>query len=586
MQLHPEYNKIQYKTPSRSSSRTMRLECAHPFLSNFFLPTVTDPPYIFLPFFLTLLFLSCNQLPASTSRFYLPPFLPRKGKVVGELPTTSLTVPIARYVKMDIFTPAVQMGLPLTRIISRMTLLQILASAVGEDVIFNKSHVVGFEDHGHKVTVMLENGKQYEGDLLVGADGIRSKVRQSLFGPQEAVYSGYTCYTGIADFVPLDIESVGFRVLLGHKQYFVSSDVVAGKMQWYAFHKEPPGGVDSPHGKKERLLKIFEGWCDYVIDLIIASDEDAILRRDIYDLTPTCTWGRGHVTLLGDSVHAMQPNMSQGGCMAIEDSYQLAEELDKAWRQSVESGTPIDVVSSLRSYERNRRLRVAIIHAMARMAAFAASYYTSYLDVGLGPLLFLKKFRIPNPATVGCRFLVDLAMRLIISWVLAGGSLKFEGRSPCCRLSEKANDQFLRWLEDDDALEQSINGDWFLLPFGNEAAVSEPIHLSRDENRDCIIGSEKQENSPGTYLITLCSPQVSNVHACISYKDGAFFLTDLQSKYGTYIINNEGRRYRIRPNSSARFRPSNIIEFGSDKKATFRVKVMRSPPKPAEKEEN
>ncbi|GKU92856.1 hypothetical protein SLEP1_g6526 [Rubroshorea leprosula] len=390
---------------------------------------------------------------------------------------------LLRYVKMDMFTPAVQMGLPLTRIISRMTLLQILASAVGEDVIFNKSYVVGFEDHGHKVTVMLENGKQYEGDLLVGADGIQSKVRQSLFGPQEAVYLGYTCYSGIADFVPADIESVGFRVLLGHKQYFVSSDVVAGKMQWYAFHKEPPGGVDSPHGKKERLLKIFEGWCDYVIDLIIASDEDAILRRDIYDLTPTCTWGRGHVTLLGDSVHAMQPNMSQGGCMAIEDSYQLAEELDKAWRQSVESGTPIDVVSSLR-----RRLRVAIIHAMARMAAIAASYYMSYLDVGLGPLLFLKKFWIPHPATVGCRFLVDLAMRLIISWVFGGGSLKFEGRSPCCRLSEKANDQFLRWLEDDDALERSINGDWFLLPFGNEAAVSEPIHLSRDENRDCIIG--------------------------------------------------------------------------------------------------
>ncbi|GLT68034.1 hypothetical protein SLA2020_402970 [Shorea laevis] len=189
------------------------------------------------------------------------------------------------------------------------------------------------------------------------------------------------------DFVPADIESVGFCVLLGHKQYFVFSDVVAGKMQWYAFHKEPPGGVDSPHGKKERLLKIFEGWCDYVIDLIIVSDEDAILCHDIYDLTPTCTWGRGHVTLLGDSVHAMQPNMSKGGCMAFEDSYQLAEELDKAWRQSIESGTPVDIVSSLRSYERNRRLRVAIIHAMARMVAVLVSNYRSYLDIGFGPLL-------------------------------------------------------------------------------------------------------------------------------------------------------------------------------------------------------
>lgn len=68
------------------------------------------------------------------------------------------------------------------------------------------------------------------------------------------------------------------------------------------------------------MLKIFEGWCDNVIDLIVATDEEAILRRDIYDRPPTFTWGKGCVTLLGDSVHAMQPNMGQGGCMAIEVS--------------------------------------------------------------------------------------------------------------------------------------------------------------------------------------------------------------------------------------------------------------------------
>ena len=60
------------------------------------------------------------------------------------------------------------------------------------------------------------------------------------------------------------------------------------------------------------------GWCDNVVDLIQATDEEAILRRDIYDRTPKLTWGKGRITLLGDSVHAMQPNMGQGGCMAIE----------------------------------------------------------------------------------------------------------------------------------------------------------------------------------------------------------------------------------------------------------------------------
>nr|AIU94746.1 zeaxanthin epoxidase [Morus alba var. multicaulis] len=479
------------------------------------------------------------------------------------------------YVKFDTFTPASDRGLPVTRVISRMALQQILARAVGDDIIKNESTVVDFEDHGDKVTVILENGQRYEGDLLVGADGIWSKVRKNLFGPTEAIYSDYTCYTGIADFVPADIETVGYRVFLGHKQYFVSSDVGAGKMQWYAFHKEPPGGVDGPRGKRERLLKIFEGWCDNVIDLILATDEDVILRRDIYDRTPTLTWGRGRVTLLGDSIHAMQPNMGQGGCMAIEDSYQLALELDKAWEESIKSGTPVDIVSSLKRYEKARRLRVAVIHGMARMAALMASTYKAYLGVGLGPLSFLTKYRIPHPGTFGGRFFIDLAMPLMLNWVLGGNSSKLEGRPQSCRLSDKASDHLRKWFEDNDALERAMKGEWFILPHGNATGTLQPIRLNRDENKPSIVGSVPHDDSSET-SITLPLPQVSNRHARISYKDGAFFVTDLRSEHGTWIADNEGRRYRIPPNFPSRFRPSDSIEFGSDKQAVFRVKVIRS----------
>ncbi|GMP27986.1 hypothetical protein CsSME_00003727 [Camellia sinensis var. sinensis] len=470
------------------------------------------------------------------------------------------------YCKFDTFTPAAERGLPVTRVISRMTLQQILACAVGEDAIMNDSNVVNFEDDGDKVTVILENGQRYEGDLLVGADGIWSKVRKNLFGFTEATYSGYTCYTGIADFVPADIETVGYRVFLGHKQYFVSSDVGAGKMQWYAFHNEPPGGVDGS------------------TDLLLATDEDAILRRDIYDRAPTFNWGKGRVTLLGDSVHAMQPNLGQGGCMAIEDSYQLAMELDKAWERSVESGSPIDVVYSLRSYEDARRLRVAVIHGLARMAAIMASTYKAYLGVGLGPLSFLTKFRIPHPGRVGGRFFIDLAMPLMLSWVLGGNGSNLDGRSLSCRLSDKANDQLRNWFEDDDALERAVNGEWCLLPYGNADGALKPIFLSRDEKQPCIIGSVSHTDIPGM-SVALPLPQVSKMHARISCKNGAFFVTDLRSEHGTWLRDNEDKRYRVPSNFPTRFRPSDIIEFGSDRKVAFRVKVVKDPQKIAENKE-
>ncbi|KAI3699581.1 hypothetical protein L2E82_43989 [Cichorium intybus] len=482
------------------------------------------------------------------------------------------------YIKFDTFTPAVERGLPVTRVISRMTLQKILADAVGEDIILNGSNVVNFEDNGEKVSVTLENGERFEGDLLVGADGIWSKVRKNLFGPKDVTYSGYTCYTGIADFIPPDIDTVGYRVFLGHKQYFVSSDVGGGKMQWYAFHKEPAGGTDKPDGKKERLLEIFGGWCDNVVDLLLATDEEAILRRDIFDRMPKFTWGKGRVTLLGDSVHAMQPNLGQGGCMAIEDSYQLALELDKAWNQSTKSGTPIDIESSLRRYEDARRLRVAVIHGLARMAAIMASTYKAYLGVGLGPLSFLTNFRIPHPGRVGGRFFIDIGMPLMLSWVLGGNGSKLEGRPQQCRLTDKANNELQNWFRDDDALERALTGEWFLLPVGSQNVGSDPVSLSRDEKKPCIVGSVPHTSIPGNSIV-ISSPEISKLHARISCKDGAFFVTDLRSENGTYITDNEDRRYRVPPNFPARFHPSDILEFGPNKKVAFRVKVMREPPK-------
>lgn len=172
------------------------------------------------------------------------------------------------YCKFDTFHPAVDMGLPVTRVISRHVLQEILADRVreigGPDIIENEVRIVDYKqvvrDGKKKAIAVADDGKEWEGDVLVGADGIWSKIRHQMIGHTEANYSQYTCYTGISDFTPPDIDTVGYRVFLGNEQYFVSSDVGGGKMQWYGFHKEPAGGEDEPGRRKERLMKIFGHW--------------------------------------------------------------------------------------------------------------------------------------------------------------------------------------------------------------------------------------------------------------------------------------------------------------------------------------
>ncbi|KAF3338593.1 Zeaxanthin epoxidase [Carex littledalei] len=111
------------------------------------------------------------------------------------------------FAKFDTFSTAAEQGQPVARVISRITLQQILARALGDDAILINSNVVDFFDRGNKVC--FKNGQQLDCDLLVGGDGISSKVRKILFRAKDSTYSGYTCYTGITDYVPPHIGTVG-----------------------------------------------------------------------------------------------------------------------------------------------------------------------------------------------------------------------------------------------------------------------------------------------------------------------------------------------------------------------------------------
>ncbi|XP_023768548.1 zeaxanthin epoxidase, chloroplastic isoform X2 [Lactuca sativa] len=310
--------------------------------------------------------------------------------------------------KIDLLAPAIKKGLPVTLVISRTTLQEILLKAVGDHIVFNNSKVVEISQDPHKVVATLDDGRQFEGDILVGADGIWSEVRKKLFGTQEASYSGYTCYSGLVDYVPSYTNSIGYRVFLGRNQYFVASDVGNGKMQWYAFHKEPQIGSGTLEGKKVRLTKLFGSWCSDVTRLIAKTREEMILRRDIYDRDMIYSWGKGRVTLLGDAAHPLQPNLGLGGCLAIEDCHRLIHELESIKKSEYNAIKSIDIASALKRYEQKRMLRTMITHGVTRMASKSLSGYQSFT--------FLSAFRLP----VQVSEFLQMVSSYFMTWLVAG----------------------------------------------------------------------------------------------------------------------------------------------------------------------
>lgn len=226
-------------------------------------------------------------------------------------------------------------------------------------------------------------GENLKAMFWLGQMEFGQKYVPNFLGAQDATYSNYTCYSGLTDrtlchliLIPLVWE------------------------QWNAFHKEPPKSSDPPTGKKNRLLQLFGSWCSEVNTLISETPENMVLRIDIYDRDMIFSWGNGQrVTLLGDAAHPRQPNLGQGGCMAIEDSYQLILELEKVDMKGSDGSLSKHISSALKRYERRRMFRVTTVHAVSRMASEMLSTYNPSPDLGLTFLFNLIGLQIiTNPA--------------------------------------------------------------------------------------------------------------------------------------------------------------------------------------------
>jgi salicylate hydroxylase len=244
--------------------------------------------------------------------------------------------------------------------IHRADLLAVISSAFPPERIHLGHRLTGLADKGDHVEASFDNGARIAPDILVGADGIHSAVRASLFGEESPKFAGCVAYRGL---VPVD-KIADLELELGSQSwvgpgahlvhYFVSQGRLLNFVGWTE-HDEWNREDWTDRATVERALAAFEGWHPQVRRIIAAADECFIWA--LFDRDALPRWSVGRATLLGDACHPMYPFMGQGAAQAIEDGATLAACL------ALGSDDP---AAALRRYEELRLPRVTRLQQMSR----------------------------------------------------------------------------------------------------------------------------------------------------------------------------------------------------------------------------
>jgi 2-polyprenyl-6-methoxyphenol hydroxylase-like FAD-dependent oxidoreductase len=267
--------------------------------------------------------------------------------------------------------------------ITRADLYRVLRDATDPWVV-DGAEVTTVARAGSGVSAAFADGRVAHADLLIGADGLHSRVREHVMPAAPPRFAGYAVYRAVIPATFDDAPYGTFVQLWGRGSRFGYYRVGVDRTYWFAVvNCDEADGHDA--GEPVVLLRDrFAGWTAPVGALLAATANGDISRVRIYDRDPAPVWGTGRVTLLGDAAHPMTFNVGQGACQAIEDAAALTAQL-------VGVGTGGDLADALRRYERERMRPTAQLVRRARrigqLAGWQAAPLCAVRDMALRPLL-------------------------------------------------------------------------------------------------------------------------------------------------------------------------------------------------------
>ena len=194
---------------------------------------------------------------------------------------------------------------------------------------------VGFREDPGSVTLHLAGGGRASGDLLIGADGIKSAVRRQIAGENRPRYTGDSAWRLI---VPVERLPAGFldgksSIWVGPDKHAVVYFLRAGALLNFVGAVELEERIEESWTQRrpwEELRADFEGWHPDILTIVDAADRDACFRWALNAHPHLSRWSTARVALLGDAAHPMLPYVAQGAAMAVEDAAVLARALDEA----------------------------------------------------------------------------------------------------------------------------------------------------------------------------------------------------------------------------------------------------------------